>query len=256
MENQVDRQKTIEQLAVPPRARRALARLCDVVVAAQGDNVRSICLVGSAATTDFSAAVSDINLLVVFAQLELADLAAIAPQAQRPWRRERISPRFISERNLREAVSVFPLDFWTMQQHHVLLHGHDLLRDLPLARGDLLWQLRHEVRGLRMRLKQQYWRTYRSVRHAAPNLRSDVTAVIHLLRGMTFLAHPSVPGPALAALPAQAAEAWGIDRAAFEELLAVRRNLRPVRSGDIFRLYDNLLGIVRRMDESLAGLRA
>ena len=88
---------------------------------------------------------SDVNLLVVYSDLNIADLDAVAKLAQQVRRRHRVSPRFLSLRNLTSSAPYFQIDFLEMLEAHVVLHGRDVLATLEARPADLHWQIAHEA---------------------------------------------------------------------------------------------------------------
>jgi hypothetical protein len=203
---------------------------------------------GSAATADFLSESSDINLLVVFSELDLNDLQVVAPQAHTWWKRNRISPRFISHNNLLSMVRYFPIDFWTMQRSRVVLAGQDVMQEIEVRKEDLIWQLRHEIKGLRTRVKQQFWRTWNHRRFAQANLLASFSTLIHLLTVTLYLKGIDVPDR-LEGVLERARGALGIQSDFGQAMLLVKQGQVAVRRADIFRRYESLLDFIRELDE-------
>ncbi len=90
----------IESLNIPAPMKKEVRRFCEEILRSCEGKIISVTAMGSAATSDFLNGVSDVNILVVFSQLDLSDLTPVAPKAFAWWRRFKLTPLFISKSNL------------------------------------------------------------------------------------------------------------------------------------------------------------
>ena len=72
----------LEQLKVPADIRMDLEQFLDQLIAAYDSDLVSIIAFGSAVTGDYAEKTSDVNLLVIYADLEVGELKAVAKLAQ------------------------------------------------------------------------------------------------------------------------------------------------------------------------------
>ena len=239
----------IELLSAPLALKDEVRSYCGELERIYGGQLCSIAVIGSAATPDFSAARSDVNILVVFKELELDDLSGVVVPKGSWWRASRLSPRFISRRNLESAALYFPLDFLMMKEDHVTVRGEDILASLVIDKQRLAWHVNQEVKGLRMRLKQQYvcsrghWRSARRI------LGSHVTTLLCVCRALLWLRDARVIGGANAVI-AKAEQVLRIDGASMAQLSEVRAGTRGVTAENAVKLFGALLHVVRRLDEA------
>jgi len=97
-------------LEIPKSLKAELKVFCEELLRFFKEKIVSITIVGSAATTDFSGKVSDINILCVFSDLYLIDLRDALPMINKHCNKNRFSPRFITKNNLISS-SLFPYRF-------------------------------------------------------------------------------------------------------------------------------------------------
>src|SRR5712691_8328271 len=88
---------------------------------AAGANLESVILYGSAASGDFHAEYSDVNLLCILREVSYASLEALAPVVDW-WTRQKLRPPlFMSHEELKRSVDVFTIELMDIQEQHRLL---------------------------------------------------------------------------------------------------------------------------------------
>jgi hypothetical protein len=234
---------------VPAQVRNDLKTYCETLVETFREKLVSITVVGSAVTAEFSPDLSDINLLCVFSDLDLRDLDPAVSLVQKWWRKRGFSPRFLSRQNLISSAQYLPVDFWTMRRQRWVVFGEDILGALDLRRADLLWHLRHEIKGLRMRLKQQYWRVCREPRPARGHLLTAYTTIHHLVKVMDFL--KGIESDTAISPFFEQCKTGSEPAGRFLDTLGlVRQRKAKIRKGEIGPLFNGLMDIIRELDRS------
>lgn len=123
---------------------------------AAGSNLLSAILYGSAATGEFHANHSDVNLLCLFERLDAETLARINPVTRRWTRKGHPAPMVFAAAELARAADVFAIELVDMKASHRVLYGADLLGsiDVPMALHHL--QVEQELRQMLVRLREHY----------------------------------------------------------------------------------------------------
>lgn len=242
------------QLAVPPEVRRDLDTFLAEMLAVSPRPPRAIIAFGSAATGDFVAGSSDLNLLVVYDDLELAALAPLAPVCRRWLGKRRFSPRFLSRRNLEQTARYFQLDFLDMRDAHVVLLGDDVLASLTLSPADLHWQLAHETKRMRMRLKQQFWRAEGQADALRDLIVGRAGSLLLLYRG-TLLLDGVRPPEGREALAAAAARDLGVDPDFFARIRDWKTGRRRPDCAAATAAATELFAAVRALDAHVEARR-
>jgi predicted nucleotidyltransferase len=242
----------INVLKVSPAVKNGLDEFVSQVVGLYRDDLLSIAAFGSAVTGDYDAGQSDVNLLVVHSELEIGELGRVADLSRRWLRKEKFAPRFLSKRNLDESVRYFQIDFLSMRDAHVVLWGQDVLAGIELYPSELRWQVAYEIKAMRMRIKQQYWRTANEPRLMRSVLVERFTSLVHLMRALLLLYN--APGPVMRREIIDAAAATlGIDKSVADELLDLRRSPPPDQA-TLNRLFEGLMDIIRTLDSRVDSL--
>lgn len=126
------------------------------LVAALGDRVTMVALFGSAAVGDVSESFSDVNVMVVCKQLGMEELDAIAKISQEWAKLGNPLPLMFAQERLLNSSHVFPIELLDIKENHRVLHGRDVLRDLPISQANLRFQLEHELKGKLIQLREDY----------------------------------------------------------------------------------------------------
>ncbi|MGH9511702.1 MAG: nucleotidyltransferase domain-containing protein [Terriglobales bacterium] len=125
---------------------------------AAGDNLRSVILYGSAATGEFHADFSNVNLLCLFTKTSFAALSAIAPAVKWWTGKKHHPPLVMTVEELSHSADVFSIELLDMQQRHRVLFGDDPLAGLQIPMRFHREQLEYELREKTIFLRQQILR--------------------------------------------------------------------------------------------------
>lgn len=134
-------------------------KMVEELKALLGGQLVSVVLYGSAAAGDHTGKHSDINLLVVTKTIMPRELLALS-KAVVPWTRQgNPPPLFLTQKQVKHAPDVFPIEILDIQHNHRVLHGPDPVKGLKVSHDDLRVELEHEFRGKLMRLKTRFMLT-------------------------------------------------------------------------------------------------
>ena len=105
------------------------------------------------------------------------------------------------------------------------------------------------MKAMRMRLKQQYWRTVDDPQRMRAVLTDRFTSLVHLMRALLLLR--GLPAPVLRRETLDAAsEHFGIDRECAARLLDLRRGKTPDRE-TLGGLFAGMMEMIRIVDSSV-----
>ena len=241
--------QNISALKVDPAIQEGLREFVSGVVDLYAADLISVSAFGSAVTGDYDSEESDINLLIVYSDLEIVELARVADLSRRWLRKYKFAPRFLSKRNVEDSAAYFQVDFLSMRDAHVVICGEDVLAGIQMRPEQLRWQIAYEVKAMRMRLKQQYWRTVDEPQRMRVVLTDRFTSLVHLMRALLLL--HGLPAPALRRETLDAAATqFGIDRECAARLLELRRGKTPDREV-LGKLFAGLMEMIRIIDSAV-----
>jgi hypothetical protein len=212
---------------------------------AAGTNLESVILYGSAATAEFVAEFSDVNLLCVLGETSFPALAKLAPAMEWWKNKKQPTPLVMTLEELRRSADVFAIELLDMHEHHRVLFGNDVLKGLSvpmqLHRAQVEYELREKLILLRQRLllaagdKSKLWDLMLS------SLPAFATLFRHVL--ITF----GDPNPGSKREAIQILSNWiKFDPSAFLQLLDIREHKIDRKQLDVSDVFSRYLAAVER----------
>jgi predicted nucleotidyltransferase len=138
------------------QAEKQIAEFVDRLKQAAGANLECVALFGSAASGEFHADFSDINILCVVRELSAPVLTVLAP-AINIWTKNKFpAPLIFSRTELERSTDVFAIEMLDIRQRHRILHGEDIFTSLHVPMDLHRVQLEHNLRTKLLTLRQAY----------------------------------------------------------------------------------------------------
>jgi len=237
---------------LPLEVRQTLRAYLAEVTEIFGSTLQALILYGSAARGDFLPGRSNLNLLLVLSDHNVQALKQYGNMHRR-WNRERIVvPLILTLDELRRSLDVFPLEYFEIKEHHVVLAGRDPFPELDVPTRNLALQCEQELRRNLLRLRQRFVEGAGKPEAAAILLPLSLTALLPCLRGLFRLL--GYPVPVLAeALLKDCGERLGVDVTALQDVLNLKRGLitpGPVELPRLFERYSSAIQtLIEKVDE-------
>lgn len=195
------------------------------------DELVSIVLYGSSVSGEFIETHSNINLLVVLKNTDLATLELSRNLVNKRSNRK-IEPLFFSPEYLLNSSDVFPIEFLDMKENYTCLYGQDVLRELKIDLKNLRFQCEQELKSKLILLKQRYLKINPRNRAALANLLfRNFTSVWLILRNLVRLKGKD-PSYSKESLLREVAVELEIDVTAFLRILEAKRNSTSLKADD------------------------
>jgi len=197
---------------------------------AAGENLECVALFGSAASGEFHADYSDINMLCIVRELSTSVLATLA-SAIHAWTRKKFpAPLIFSRTEFERSADVFPIEMLDLSQRHRMLYGEDIFAgmEVPMARHRL--QLEHNLRTKLLTLRQTYMQAVGDDKRVRRLMLDSVSTFSTLFRH-TLIAMGEQPAPHKADNIRRLAERIKFDPGVFLQILQVRE--RKAKENDI-----------------------
>ncbi|MFQ5701576.1 MAG: hypothetical protein ACE5HU_07015 [Acidobacteriota bacterium] len=215
---------------------------------ALGDRLRCVALYGSAARGDFRKATSDLNVLLVLADVEPATLDAAAPALARWSRLGQPLPRLLSPDLMADSADVFPIEFLDIKTHGVILKGEDPFATIVIRQEHLRLQCERELREKMMRLREGYLQARMKPKALTKLLSDSYSTFVALFRGCLHLMQREAPALNDQVVTAFCATA-DLDRSPFLQVERIKRGEKDPDPRALFvRYYAELSKAVGRID--------
>jgi hypothetical protein len=216
-----------------------LTELVERLRSAAGDNLHSVVLYGSAASSDFHENFSDLNILCLLHDVSASSMLVLSETVEWCKRQKQAIPLLLSVGELVQGTDVFAIELLDMKRHHRVLYGDDLVAalDVPLRLHRV--QVEHELRTKLILLRQTFvTRSQRSqeiVKLMLESASSFMTLFRHSL--ITMGEEPESPKRAMLQ---QLQRKINVDVRPFLELLNIREGgLKPeaLEGSQLFPAY-------------------
>jgi hypothetical protein len=213
---------------------------------AAGANLESVILFGSAVAGDFHSEFSNVNLFCVLRDASFAKLQSLAPAVKWWDAQKQPPPLFMTRDEIERSSDVFTIELLDAKQHHRVLYGEDIFKDLSipanLHRVQVEYELREKLALLRQHLLLASGNDSRLWELLTRSVSSFATLFRHALIVLGFEA-PIGKRPAIKAL----AEKIGFDPAPFLQVLDVREKVSKPRQFNVTDIFTRYLAALEQV---------
>ena len=213
---------------------------------AAGQNLQSIVLYGSAATGEFQADFSNLNLLCILRETSFPRLSAIAPVAEWWHRQKNPAPLIMTQEELEHSTDVFSIEFLDMQHHHRVLFGDEVLGPLQIPMHQHRAQLEYELREKLILLRQRLLEAGDNDRALWQLLLGSVSAFATLFRHALLALGDAAPHSKREAIQILAARI-PFEPSAFLQLLDIRDHKADRKQFDAKDVFARYLAAVQHV---------
>ena len=231
-----------------------LAQYVPQITQTWASDLSSLILFGSVVRGDYIVGRSNINLLLVGSKISIDQLQHAA-RLHKEWGKHQIvAPLLLRKDDLEKTARVFPLEFFLMNQHHIVLVGQGPFGKISLDKNKLSWQCEQELVANLLRLRQRFIEGEGRIEAIQALLILSITAVIPCLRGMLYCLGQSSQEkdlPILEALPTT----LQFDSAVFVEILNIKKGLSSPGSLEWPKTYQRYLQCLERVLERVRVIR-
>ena len=139
---------------VPEKQDKLINEFVSHMKQAVGENLQSVVLYGSAASGEFDAEFSNVNMLCIVRQTAFAELQKLSPAVEWWARQKQSAPLVLTREELERSADVFSIEWLDMQQNHRLLFGDDPVAGLRIPMNLHRAQVEYELREKTILLRQ------------------------------------------------------------------------------------------------------
>lgn len=174
------------------RVRKVIVPFSQAMIGLHRDNLKSICLYGSAVGEDFIPQESNINLLFVMGKIGPPELKKSLKPISR-GRKKGIVPLLLTVEHMKSSMDTFPVEFLEMKDNHILLYGKDILNELEVNSRNVRLQCEQQLKGGLIRLYQVYLEIGMKEKRIRSLLINSLTSLIPIFRSLLRLKGKELP---------------------------------------------------------------
>ncbi len=120
-----------------------------------GVSLEALVLYGSATRDDYRPGKSDVNLLVVLGNADIASLHSLLDPVFK-GRRSGIAPLFLTPGDIAAGVDIFPLKFMAIRDGYRVLYGEDPLAGFAIDSRNVMVRIRQRLSNMLLKVRRHY----------------------------------------------------------------------------------------------------
>jgi predicted nucleotidyltransferase len=212
----------------------------------------AIILYGSGARGEYIPKKSDINFLVVLTDNGM-DRLGDATSLVAKWQKRKIPvPLFLTKTYIESSLDAFPLEFFNIKSAYQVIHGEDILAELPIKKEDLRLQCERELKAKLLLLRESYLQAHGEGRQLRALVKQSIPAFIAIFKALLYLKGEEIPKKHEAVMT-DVTESFGLDRNLFQTLWYVKRAEEKPGKDELKRIVWNYIseikGLSRQVDQ-------
>jgi len=235
----------MEQLKITDQYKNILQNFTQGLKDVYPTELVALILYGSAASGEFVDKHSNLNLLAVLIN---TDLAVLKKSARLIAKFKLINTLFLTEDYIANSIDIFPVEFLDMQENYFVLYGKDVLKDIQVDIRNLRFQCEQELKAKLLKLRQAYL----LLNNNLPALRSllfmSFTSVLHILRNVLRIKGGKPPYLKHEVLKELARE-FKINLAVWDKILLAKNKKIKLNTREIEQLF---ISFVRELESIVA----
>ncbi|UCH00067.1 MAG: hypothetical protein JSU78_06475 [Deltaproteobacteria bacterium] len=217
-----------------------------------GDDMLAIILYGSGARGEYIPKKSDINFLIVLTDNGM-DYLGDAINLVAKWQKRRIPvPLFLTKGYIESSLDAFPLEFFNIRSAYQVIHGEDILEDLPIEKDDLRLQCERELKAKLLLLRESYLQTQGKAHPLRELIAQSLSAFVAIFKALLHLKGQQMQGRYEAVISA-IADIYGLDRKVFQTLWDIKRGQKKPGRDElkevVLKYISEIKGLSRKVDQ-------
>lgn len=217
-----------------------------------GDNLQSLCVIGSALTDDFDPQHSDINSVLTVRRRTHPLLRRLAGYGSKMGKMKLRAPLLMTPEYIQQSRDVFGVEFLDFQLNHAVIYGPDPFSELTFQKEDVRLQCERQLKTALITLRQGYIRTLGKPKLVGELLLSCVAELAVLMRAMLWLTGSERDCLALPTLK-MAAEKFEFDADQMITLMKMKLQHSHPETDQVEILFEHTYQVVdllaRKMDQ-------
>jgi len=216
--------------------------------AAAADNLKAVILYGSAATEEFHAKHSDLNILCLVDQADAAHLEALHGAMEWWIRREQRPPLVFTLDELQRSADIFTIELLDMKSRHRVLYGENVLAEISVPLHYHSIQVERELRTDWLRLRQAILAAPRKSKVHLQLMVSSFSAFAALFRH-ALIALGDAPAETKREAIERIAQFAAADPAGFQTILSLREGKLKERDIDTEKTLNQYFAFVEAVTD-------
>lgn len=213
-------------------------------------NLLSVALYGSAATGEFQAKHSDLNVFCVLINLGIDELQALSPVLKWWMKKGHPALALMTLNELRHSADVFAIELLDIKAARRILHGDDVFADLDVPLHLHRVQVERELRHNTLKLRQGYMVRANDDKQVLNLMLSSLSSFTALFRHVLLALGEDPPSTRRVAIERLATKLV-FSSEPFSVVLDIREGTKHRRDVNVQTLFGEYLEAVQQVTEAV-----
>jgi hypothetical protein len=233
----------MKELNIPEKLKNKIQDFLKKLECAYGQELVSVALYGSAASSEFIDKHSNLNFLIVLKDTDCLQLHKATDIIQKfPL----FEPIFMTEQYISSSTDIFPIEFLDMNENYFLLFGKDVLSAIQIDTRNLRFQCEQELKIKLLSLKNAYLRMHKDKTALRNLLFRSITSILHISRNLLRLKNKPVPYRKEDIINSLGGE-FQIDSALWKKILDAKNKAVKLNNQETERIFQEFVREVEKI---------
>ncbi len=230
--------KNLERL--PPEARAKIVPYLNKLVALYPRRILSIAVYGSTAGGNYIPKVSDINMAVVFDNVDFPVLKKALKVVSEGIRHKIAAPLFLTLPYIHSSCDVFPIEFLDIRENHVTVFGEEVFQDLTIETEHLRLFCEQQLKGRLIRIRQAYLEVGLKRQGIEALLKESLNSLFPVFRNLIRLKREQPPVDKQEII-AQVSRLFSLDAEVFANIFRDKTNDEKIAGEDVEKYFERYM---------------
>jgi len=210
------------------------------------ENIISVVLYGSATGKYFIPGKSDINLAVVFKDLQLQQLKISLSTVNSGISKRITAPLFLSLSHIETSKDTFPIEFIEIKENNILIYGKDVFSGLKIDEANLRLFCKKEIEGKLIRIRQAYLEIGLKKKGVEVLMKESLNSLIPVFRAL-LRQKPQTPPVDKEQILIEFCNYYGLSKDVFIAILRDRMNDEKIKGEDVEVFFEKYLKEIEKL---------
>jgi len=178
---------------IPVMVRTRVMWFCNAMRNIHGENLVSIVLYGSAVNEMFDVKRSNINLALVFKEINVETMKKSLRIIEKGRKKNIVAPLFLTEEHVTSSCDTFPMEFQEIKNNHIVVNGDDVFSQLSIDNKNLRLECEQQIKSLIIKLRQSYLEVGLARKGIEKLIHESFRSLLPIMRAVLQLKGESVP---------------------------------------------------------------
>lgn len=232
--------------SVRPDVRKLIEPYLKKLIGIHKENVISIVLYGSATGKDFTPKGSDVNILVVFNELDFPQLDGSLRLVSGGIQKKIAAPLFLSRTHIETSRDVFPIEFLEIKENNIVLYGEDLFSGMQIAQTHIRLFCEQQIKGKLIRLRQAYLEIGLKKKGVEALMKESLYGLMPIFRALLRLKQitPSVEKESIVS---QLSDAFSLEGDVFATILRDKKDDERIAGQDVTAYFKKYIAEIKKL---------